>query len=68
MTDQLALSAFACDDDTDLEELTQAERNAWVAVRQNGVGVREYARRTDRSPGTIGNLLSRAEAKVERSA
>ncbi|WP_323173805.1 sigma factor-like helix-turn-helix DNA-binding protein [Natrialba sp. PRR66] len=49
----------------DLSVLTDAEREAYVACRENGTGVREFARRTDRRPGTIGNLLSRAEAKLE---
>ena len=49
----------------DLSPLTDAEREAYVACRENDVGVREFARRTDRRPGTIGNLLSRAEARLE---
>ncbi|WP_254524839.1 sigma factor-like helix-turn-helix DNA-binding protein [Natrinema caseinilyticum] len=53
---------------SDLSALTEAEREAYVACRENGVGVRELARRTDRRPGTIGNLLSRAEAKLEVGA
>ncbi|MFC6765969.1 helix-turn-helix domain-containing protein [Natrinema soli] len=49
----------------DLSQLTEAEREAYVACRENGVGVREFARRTDRQPGTIGNLLARAEDRFE---
>ena len=48
----------------DLSTLTTAERRAYVAVRLNGVGPREHARATDRSPGTISNLLARAERKL----
>ena len=48
----------------DLSKLTAAERKAYVAVRMNGVGPREHARATDRSPGTISNLLRRAERKL----
>ena len=49
----------------DLSPLTDAEREAYVACRENDVGVREFARRTDRRPGTIGNLLARAEDRLE---
>lgn len=49
----------------DLRPLTEAEREAYVACRIEGTGVREFARDTDRRPGTIGNLLARAEAKLE---
>lgn len=48
----------------DLDELTDAEREAYLAVRQRGTGVREYARDTDRAVGTVGNLLARADAKI----
>ncbi|ELY42580.1 hypothetical protein C495_14742 [Natronorubrum sulfidifaciens JCM 14089] len=48
--------------------LTDAEREAYVTCRENGVGVREYARRTDRRPGTVGNLLRRAENKLEEGS
>ena len=49
----------------DLSPLTDAEREAYVACRENDVGVREFARRTDRRPGTIGNLLARAMDRLE---
>ncbi|MFC7212889.1 RNA polymerase subunit sigma-24 [Saliphagus sp. GCM10025334] len=49
----------------DLSPLTEAEREAYVACREIGVGLREFARRTDRRPGTIGNLLGRAEDRLE---
>ena len=52
----------------DLSVLTEAEREAYVTCRENGVGVREYARRTDRRPGTVGNLLRRAENKLEEGS
>lgn len=48
----------------DLDKLTDAERKAYVACRINGVGVREQARFSGRSPGTVGNLLRRAEEKL----
>lgn len=52
----------------DLSVLTDAEREAYITCRENGVGVREYARRTDRRPGTVGNLLRRAEDKLEEGS
>ena len=51
-----------------LSELTEAEREAYLACRENDVGVREFVRRTERRPGTIGNLLARAEAKLEEGS
>jgi len=41
---------------------------AYVACRESGIGVREFARRTDRRPGTVGNLLARAEARLEEGS
>lgn len=49
----------------DRSALTEAEREADVTCRENGISVREFARRTDRGPGTIGELLARAEEKLE---
>jgi DNA-directed RNA polymerase specialized sigma24 family protein len=49
------------------DPLTDAERKAYEAVENGEYGVREYARVTDRSPGTVGNLLARARAKKGRS-
>ena len=49
------------------DPLTDAERKAYEAVENGKYGVREYARATERSPGTIGNLLARARAKMGRS-
>ena len=63
---QVRLSEFGADSDVDLTVLTGAERKTYVAVRLNGVGVREHARATGRSPGTIGNLLRRAEKRFDR--
>ncbi|EMA27319.1 sigma factor-like helix-turn-helix DNA-binding protein [Halobiforma nitratireducens] len=57
--------ATLVDFEPDLSALTDAEREAYRACRIEGTGVREYARETERRPGTIGNLLARAEAKLE---
>jgi DNA-directed RNA polymerase specialized sigma24 family protein len=62
--EQTTLGAFA----PDLSGLTPAERDAFQAVRCGDDGPREYARKTDRSPGTVSNLLARAEEKLEGSA
>jgi len=65
---QASLSEFADarhDDGPDLSDLTDAEREAYDAVVLGDFGVREYARDTSRSPGTIGNLLSRARDKLD---
>ena len=48
----------------DLSPLTEAEQEVYQAVEHGEYGVREYARRTDRQPGTVGNLLARAREKV----
>lgn len=45
-------------------DLTPAELDAYLACDIGGVGVREFARHTDRRPGTVGNLLSRARDKM----
>ncbi|MFC7057843.1 RNA polymerase sigma factor [Halovenus salina] len=50
--------------EADLSALTDAEREVFQAVEQDGFGVREYARKTGRKPGTVGNLLARARQKV----
>ena len=50
--------------EVDLSELSETEREVFQAVEQDSYGVREYARKTGRSPGTIGNLLSRARRKI----
>ena len=61
---QTRLRDFGIDAQIDLTQLTKAERRAYVAIRLNGAGVREHARQTNRSPGTIGNLIRRAEEKM----
>jgi len=49
--------------ETDLAGLSEAEREVYEAIKQDDYGVREYARKTGRSPGTVGNLLQRAREK-----
>lgn len=62
---QMNLSSF---EDVDVgpsrEELTPAERDVFEAVDEGPYGAREYARETNRSPGTISNLLRRARDKI----
>ncbi|MDQ2073502.1 sigma-70 region 4 domain-containing protein [Haloarcula sp. H-GB4] len=53
------------DYEPDLSQLTDAEREVYEAVGMGQHGPREYARKTGRSPGTVGNLLRRAREKVE---
>lgn len=48
-----------------LHILTDTERDAFEAVRMGDQGVVEYADNTDRSQGTISNLLARAERKLK---
>jgi len=36
----------------------------YQAVEHGEYGVREFARRTDRQPGTVGNLLARARERI----
>jgi len=50
---------------TDLSELTDAEREAYRACRARNEGVRAFARRSNRAPGTVGNLLARADQKLQ---
>jgi len=50
--------------ETDLSSLSDAEREVYEAVVQDGYGNREYARKTGRSAGTVGNLLRRARKKL----
>ena len=61
MSEQVTLVEF----EPDLSVLTPAEREAYRACRIEGIGVRQFARETDRRPGTVGNLLARAEQKLE---
>lgn len=51
-------------DEDDLDGLTPAELDAYLTCELGEPGVREYARQTNRSPGTVGNLLARARPKV----
>jgi hypothetical protein len=43
--------------------LTAAELDAYLTCELGTTGVREYARKTGRAPGTVGNLLARARCK-----
>jgi len=52
------------DDPTDYDHLTPAELDAYLTCELGSVGVREYARLSGRSPGTIGNLLADAREKT----
>jgi DNA-binding CsgD family transcriptional regulator len=61
--EQATLGEFALD----LSALTPAERDAYNAVRRGEYGPREFARQTDRSPGTVSNLLARAEQKLDEA-
>jgi DNA-directed RNA polymerase specialized sigma24 family protein len=63
-----ASQSFLSDYEPDLSELTPEERDAYEACVLGGTGVREYARETNRSPGTVGNLLARAREKVPLEA
>jgi DNA-directed RNA polymerase specialized sigma24 family protein len=52
----------------DLSGLSDAQREVYQAIEQDGYGVREYARKTGRAPGTVGNLLRRARRRVRGEA
>lgn len=52
------------DFEPDLSKLTPAERDAYQAVYERGISGREYARQTDRSWGTVSNLLMRVREKL----
>jgi DNA-directed RNA polymerase specialized sigma24 family protein len=52
-------------DEPDLSDLTDAEREVYQQIERGQFGVREFARETDRRPGTVGNLLARAREKVD---
>jgi hypothetical protein len=56
---------FDAREDTDLSGLTAAELDAYLTCDLGGVGVREYADESGRSPGTVGNLLRRARDTLE---
>jgi len=59
---QVSLSMF---ERSRYDGLTEAEREVYVAVDEGEFGPREYARETERSPGTVGDLLSRAREKID---
>jgi DNA-binding CsgD family transcriptional regulator len=48
----------------DEDKLTPAECDVWNFVQCGPHGPRENARISGRSPGTVGNLLRRAKAKL----
>jgi hypothetical protein len=52
-------------DPTTYDHLPPAQLDAYLACELGSFGVREFARYTDRAPGTIGNLLGQARQKVE---
>ena len=54
----------APDERSAYEHLTPAELDAVLTCDYASVGVREFAGLTDRSPGTVGNLLNRAREKL----
>lgn len=49
---------------TDLQRLSPAQRKAYLACVEGDYGVREFARETGRSPGTVGNHLQRARDRL----
>lgn len=51
-------------DPSHFDNLTPAELDAYLTIDEAGVGVREYARHTDRAHGTLTNLLRRARDKL----
>jgi DNA-directed RNA polymerase specialized sigma24 family protein len=53
------------DYEADLSVLSEAEREAYEAVVLGDTGAREFARDTDRAPGTVGNLLRRARRRLD---
>ena len=62
---QLQLDEF----EPDLSVLSEAERDAYEAIRLGDLGPREFQRdRGYSSPGTVSNLLARAERKIDGGA
>ncbi|GGM46210.1 hypothetical protein GCM10009006_29360 [Haloarcula argentinensis] len=53
------------DDPTAFDQLTPAELDAYLTCDLGSLGVREYARLSGRSPGTVGNLLGSARDEME---
>jgi DNA-directed RNA polymerase specialized sigma24 family protein len=62
---QSSLFEFERDELENLDALTDAERAVYEAVEYDETGVREFARETDRRPGTVGNLLKRARLRLD---
>lgn len=61
----MAVQPSLTDVTADVAGLSPAEREVFRMVERGPYGPREYARQTDRSPGTVGNLLRRARRKLE---
>jgi hypothetical protein len=55
-----------CSPSDQLDQLSPAELDAYLHCHIGTMGVREFSRRRERAPGTIGNLLSRAREKLDR--
>ena len=53
MSPQSSLFEFEAGGLRGLSELTEAERDVYIAVEREGKAVRQVARETDRRPGTI---------------
>jgi len=54
------------DDDPTRYDLTPASLDAYLTCDLGSLGVREYARYSGRSPGTVGNLLASARDSILR--
>jgi DNA-directed RNA polymerase specialized sigma24 family protein len=66
---QLSFTDFSDEGDGEnLDILTDAELEVYIAVEEEGIGVRELAHETDRRPGMVGNLLKRACLRLEDRA
>ena len=50
--------------ETNLSVLTEVEREVYVAVVQEDIGVRELEREPECRPGTVGHLLKRAGLRL----
>jgi hypothetical protein len=49
----------------DLSELTDAERNVYIAVKREEKAVRQVPRETNRRPGPVSDLLKRARLRLD---
>lgn len=65
MSPQSSLFDFEADGLRDLSELTEAERDVYIAVEREEKAVRQVARETDRRSGVVGNLLKRARLRLD---